>query len=431
MELTQAYPRLAKQHKYEVFFTTIRYDRYYRSAAFQWYHTFIPMTRIHKIYLSNFLTGLVFWYGIEKLFMRSIGIDAVGVGVATAVYLIFNLLCDIPAGIVADKWSRKGVLITSALALAICSALLGNSHSLFVYAIGELFYGLYIVSTSGTYAAITYDILHEEGRAEQYSKIAGRAYALFLIGASVANVVSGFLAHHFGYRFTYFVTIASCVVNVALLLSLREPTFHKAEKKERMLRQLKAITITLGRVQLVRSLTIILTALAIAELFKSEFGQLYMLRYFSAPQIIGLLWAAYAFTWALGSLIAHHMRTRLSLLILGTTVPFILMAFIDTWISVALFMVQSVASAALINQIETRIQEQTPSNVRASILSVVSTFGRMAAVPASFVLGWIFRDFNALWAMRCVAIIAIFVLGYWLVIRPKVGVNTTSVKSSA
>ncbi|HEX3568419.1 MAG TPA: MFS transporter [Candidatus Saccharimonadales bacterium] len=389
------------------------------------------MTRIHKIYLSNFLTGLVFWYGIEKLFMRSIGIDAVGVGVATAVYLIFNLLCDIPAGIVADKWSRKGVLITSALALAICSALLGNSHSLFVYAIGELFYGLYIVSTSGTYAAITYDILHEEGRAEQYSKIAGRAYALFLIGASVANVVSGFLAHHFGYRFTYFVTIASCVVNVALLLSLREPTFHKAEKKERMLRQLKAITITLGRVQLVRSLTIILTALAIAELFKSEFGQLYMLRYFSAPQIIGLLWAAYAFTWALGSLIAHHMRTRLSLLILGTTVPFILMAFIDTWISVALFMVQSVASAALINQIETRIQEQTPSNVRASILSVVSTFGRMAAVPASFVLGWIFRDFNALWAMRCVAIIAIFVLGYWLVIRPKVGVNTTSVKSSA
>jgi MFS family permease len=389
------------------------------------------MTRIHKIYLSNFLTGLVFWYGIEKLFMRSIGIDAVGVGVATAVYLIFNLLCDIPAGIVADKWSRKGVLITSALALAICSALLGNSHSLFVYAIGELFYGLYIVSTSGTYAAITYDILHEEGRAEQYSKIAGRAYALFLIGASVANVASGFLAHHFGYRFTYFVTIASCVVNVALLLSLREPTFHKAEKKERMLRQLKAITITLGRVQLVRSLTIILTALAIAELFKSEFGQLYMLRYFSAPQIIGLLWAAYAFTWALGSLIAHHMRARLSLLILGTTVPFIFMAFIDTWISVALFMVQSVASAALINQIETRIQEQTPSNVRASILSVVSTFGRMAAVPASFALGWIFRDFNALWAMRCVAIIAIFVLGYWLVIRPKVGVNTTSVKSSA
>lgn len=37
----------------------------------------MKMTRIHKLYISNFLTGLVFWYGIEKLFMRSIGIDAI------------------------------------------------------------------------------------------------------------------------------------------------------------------------------------------------------------------------------------------------------------------------------------------------------------------------------------------------------------------
>ncbi len=67
-------------------------------------------SQIPKIYLSNFLTGLVFWYGIEKLFMRSIGIDAVGVGIATAVFIGFNLIFDIPAGILADKWSRKGML---------------------------------------------------------------------------------------------------------------------------------------------------------------------------------------------------------------------------------------------------------------------------------------------------------------------------------
>src|SRR5580698_9034378 len=126
------------------------------------------MTRIRRLCISNFLTGLVFWYGIEKLFMRSIGIDAVGVGITTAVFLVFNLIFDIPAGILADRWSRKGVLIISALSLAVCSFLLGSSHGLLLYAVGELFYGMYIVSTSGTYTAIIYDILHEENRSDQY-----------------------------------------------------------------------------------------------------------------------------------------------------------------------------------------------------------------------------------------------------------------------
>src|SRR5687768_16418157 len=131
----------------------------------------MKLSRIHKIYLSNFLTGLVFWYGIEKLFMSSIGIDAVGVGWATAVLLGFNLIFDIPSGISADRWRRKGMLIVSAIALALCSVVAGVSNGLWRYIMSDVLYGVYVVATSGTYQALTYDILHEEGRADQYSKI--------------------------------------------------------------------------------------------------------------------------------------------------------------------------------------------------------------------------------------------------------------------
>lgn len=161
--------------------------------------------QITKLYLSNFLTGLVFWYGIEKLFMTSIGIDAVGVGVATAIFLAFNLVFDIPSGILADRWSRKGMLFVSAVSLAICSVTLGLSNGLEMYIIGYLFYGMYVVSTSGTYQAIIYDSLYEEGRPEQYSKTMGQAYALFLVGAGVANIASGFIASHFSYSSAFFI----------------------------------------------------------------------------------------------------------------------------------------------------------------------------------------------------------------------------------
>lgn len=371
------------------------------------------ITRIGKIYLSNFLTGLVFWYGIEKLFMGSIGINAVGVGIATALFLGFNLIFDIPSGMLADRWSRKGMLIVSALALALCSVILGSSNGLPQYALGYVFYGIYVVATSGTYQAVTYDILHEEGRPDQYSKIGGRAYALFLAGAGVANVASGFIAAHSTYRVTFFITVASCLLNVLLILTIKEPAFHKAEAKAHMLSRLKGATKALVRIKLLRILAIIMSALAVVELFKSEFGQLYMLRYVSDSQVIGLLWAAYAFTWALGSIIAHRLRSRLTVLVVATTLPFILMAFIDNAFSLILFMVQAVASAALLNQIETRVQENTPSSVRASILSVLSALGRAVSIPASFVLGWLFVKLGGLWSVRFVAGIALIVLLYW------------------
>ncbi|MCU0667579.1 MAG: MFS transporter, partial [Patescibacteria group bacterium] len=348
------------------------------------------LTQIQKLYLSNFLTGLVFWYGIEKLFMASIGIDAVGVATATAVMLGFNLIFDIPSGIIADKWSRKGMLFVSAVALGVSSVILGISNGIEMYILGYIIYGIYVVASSGTYQAIIYDSLHEEDKADQYSKVVGRAYALFLAGAGLANVASGFIANQFSYSATFYITVTSCLLNALLIISLREPKYHKAENKERVIRQLGKTVKLLVNKKLLLSLAIVMSSLAVVELFKDDFGQLYMLRYITEPRLMGLLWAAFAFAWALGSLIAHRLRAKIDSLIVLTVLPLIFMSFIDNWFSLILFMVQAVATAALFIQIETRVQENTPSSVRASVLSVLSALGRAIAIPSSFIIGWIF-----------------------------------------
>lgn len=375
--------------------------------------------QIKKLYLSNFLTGLVFWYGIEKLFMRSIGISPVGIGTATAVLTIFLVIFDIPAGMLADKWSRKGTLVISALALATCSLLAGKSDGLTLYIVAELFYGVYVVTSSGTYGAIIYDSLHEEGKASDYSRINGRIYAMFLFGAGVGNIASGFLAHQFSFRTSYLLTIIPCLLNAGVILSMHEPKFHKSVEPERLLRLAGKATVVIARIKLVRSLAIFLTFLAIVELFKLEFGQLYMFRYVTAPQAIGILWAVYAFSMSFGSLIAHRFKARTNTLIAATVLPLILMSFVDNRISLVLFMFQAIASAALINQIDTRIQEHTPSNVRASVLSVISTLGRFVSVPFSFILGGVFRDYTGLVAVRLIAIIATLALIFWLIATRK------------
>jgi len=195
---------------------------------------------------------------------------------------------------------------------------------------------------------------------------------------------------------------------------MREPAFHKPEKKEKVLSQLGGITKDMARIKLLRNLTIIWTSLTVVELFKADFGQLYMLRYVSAPQLLGILWAIYAFTWSLGSLIAHRLHARLNMLVFISVLPLVAMAFIDARISLVLFMIQAVAAAALFNQIETRVQDATPSHVRASILSVISSLGRLVSIPASLLIGWLIHQYNAFVALQVIAILAVVTLIYWL-----------------
>ena len=186
----------------------------------------MKLTQMQKVYISHVLTGLVFWYGIEKLFMQSIGINAFGIGLVSVLTLIITLFFDIPSGILADKWSRKGTLILSAISLATSSFILGTSNNLSMYLLGAVFYGFYIVCTSGTYQAVIYDSLKEEGRAGDFSKVFGRAHALFLVSAGVANIFSGFLASALDFRFTFYITIVSCLLNILILLSLHEPKIY-------------------------------------------------------------------------------------------------------------------------------------------------------------------------------------------------------------
>lgn len=370
---------------------------------------------ILKLYFASFFMGLIFWYGIEKLFMQSIGLDATQIGGIIAAILGFNFLFDIPSGIIADRWSRKGVLVLSLLAMILCCFILGNANSFTSYLIGySIFGGLFVVGTSGTSASIVYDTLYEQGRSNLYSKIMGRTYAFYLAGIAVANIASGFLAQLLDFRANYFLTILSCVIAIAIILTIEEPTFHKKEQKERILLQLGVATKTMMKSKMILTLAIILSAFTVVQVFKNDFGQLYILRYISEPEFIGLLWAGGALSWATGNLIAHHFKARLTTLMLVTVFPLIVMSFVDNWFSLALFMIQQVAMSALFNQIETRVQDATSSAVRTSILSVLSSLGRCVAVPISILVGWIISQYNVYLALRFVSLIAVGALLYWL-----------------
>ena len=386
---------------------------------------------IGKIYLSNFLTGLVFWYGIEKLFMRHIGITPIGIGIAGIAFYAVELLGDIPAGILADKWSRKGVLLLSALFLAMGCVVCGTSHGLLRYSIGYVLYGLYVICTSGTYQSLTYDVLYEQNRAGDYSKVMGRAYAIFLAGAGVANVASGFIVRFGNLQLPFFLSVVPCLVNLVVMASMHEPTFHKKEQAEQFLPQLGGSVRTMAASAVLRALTVVWCLFAVAAPFTQEFSQVYMLHYTTDPIWLGLLWAIAAFTWAAGSVVAHRARRWLGLAVLLSFGFLIALGFTTRVWGLALLFVQLAVGQVAFNLIETQVQDATPAAVRTSVMSVLSSLSRVVELPCIVLFGWLTARYGVFAMTRVIAVVSVVGVVYWLLAGGRRIKATTAAESLA
>ena len=107
-------------------------------------------TRLLPLQLAVLLQGFMLWTPVEKLFMTEIGFDAAAVGVMAAAYAALVPIVEIPSGILADRWSRRGVLIVASLALALSALIGGLSTGVLSYIGSALVLGVYFAMYSGT-----------------------------------------------------------------------------------------------------------------------------------------------------------------------------------------------------------------------------------------------------------------------------------------
>ena len=131
--------------------------------------------RLRPLHLATFLQGLLFWLPVEKLFMNEIGFDAASIGLMAAAYAAVVPVLEVPSGILADRWSRRGVLMTAGAALAVSALIGGLSHDVPTYILSALALGVFFALSSGTIDSIIYDtVLEETGDSAAFEQHVGR-----------------------------------------------------------------------------------------------------------------------------------------------------------------------------------------------------------------------------------------------------------------
>nr|AFD20751.1 major facilitator superfamily [Streptomyces rimofaciens] len=122
------------------------------------------------------LSNAQFTRGVFVLFLLRGNISLAEVGLLESLFHLTRVLCEVPAGSVADRWGRRRTiqagLILSAAAMP--AFLLGG---MFWYALAFVFQGAGWAAQRGADTALLYELLERTGGTDRYARILGRSHA--------------------------------------------------------------------------------------------------------------------------------------------------------------------------------------------------------------------------------------------------------------
>jgi MFS family permease len=345
--------------------------------------------RLLPLHLGVALQGFVLWYPVEKLFMSEIGFDAATVGLMAAAYAAVVPLFEVPSGVLADRWSRRGVLVAASVALAVCSLVGGLSTNVPTYIAGVLALGLYFAMYSGTLEAMVYDTLLEEtGDSADFERHIGRVRfveSVALVGSSLAG---GALAGLLDTRATYFLTVPFALGSIVCYLRFREPTLHRAQERT-PLRQHLATTFRAAHRRLLPVIALaVVTAMLTQAVF--EFGPLWLVA-LGVPAIhYGPYYAGLMSTLGLGGLLVGWLARPARLIAAAVLVAVSMMVLTvshDFLVVTAAQIVATLLLVALGIHASRLLHDAVPSTVRAGVASGVSSLSWLVFLPFSLVFG--------------------------------------------
>jgi MFS family permease len=345
--------------------------------------------RLRPLYATAFLHSFVLWYSVEKLFMRSVGLDDYLITLATLVYIVVMMVANVPLGLLADRWSRKGVLYLATCALIGSSLVCGFSGGLGVYATGISVWGLFYAAYAGTYDSAVYDVVLEEtGSAEGFERCYGRVQMFEATAFITSALLSAAVARYFSLRVEYFLTIPFSCAAFLTLARFREPGLHRAAARVHLAAHLGQIVrgATAGRAGWI---VLALVANCVVMRLLIEFYQLWYL-----GLALPVLWYGpacalmYCGAWGGGALASRLAGRRTVQAAGAATLVIAFGLFTPSPRLVIAAQVATIFGITVLNIALTRYLHDTmPSTVRAGASSVVSTIGYATFVPTALGFG--------------------------------------------
>jgi MFS family permease len=377
--------------------------------------------RLRPLMVAISLQGLLLWVPIEKLFLTEIGFTPVSIGVMAAAYSAVVPILEIPSGILADRWSRSGLLMASIVALLAGTAICGLSQGVATYIAGASLLGVYFALNSGTVESMVYDtVLEETGHGELFERWLGRVRAAESIALVISALGGGLIAAHTSARFTYFATLPLVAAAVIALRYFREPQVHKAHDPVSIREHLRLALSAITHSRYVAQVAVVSALITMLASAIYEFGPLWLVAMDAPMTLYGPYSAAVFGMVAIGGLATGWLARapRVSLVGVAVLAPTaaLVLAVTDGLAAVVLAQV-AIALALVVAEVRAGqlLHDAVASNIRTGVASGVSTLSWILFVPLAIGFGWVARHLGIHaggWILTAIAtVLAALVVG--------------------
>jgi MFS family permease len=349
--------------------------------------------RLRPLRIALVLEGIAPWVPVEKIFMTQLGFTPALFALMATAYGATVPLLEIPSGILADRWSRRGVLMLASIA-SLASVIVGGlSHNVATYIGSAMLLGGYFAMQSGTVDAIVYDTLVEDvGNGDGFERQYGRIQTLNSIALTASALTGGVIAALVSARFTYLLTIPTSVVGLIALSRFREPTLHRAGEPSRLRAHLAASWHTVTREPRVAPIAITMMLGAATTQMLFEFGPLWLVAAAVPTVVFGPYTAAMTSTLGLGGLLAGRVELDRPIvaagaaatmtacgvtLAVGTAAPLLIGAQV---VLLGLLVTIGIHLSRLLHDL-------VPSQQRSGVSSGIGTLSWLTFLPCSLLFG--------------------------------------------
>ena len=189
------------------------------------------------------LAGLEFtsYFGITSfwiLFFIQNGLSLLQIGLLESIFHGTSLLCEIPSGMLADRFSYKTNLYLARLSSIGSSILiLFGQGNFWIYAIAMIINAWSYNFDSGTSTAFLFDSAVEAGQKDRYLQISSFLSGVAEVTRTLGTVVAGFFIHG-ALAWTYYIAIALSVLSILLIFLMKEPESKSDERNHLTLKRI-------------------------------------------------------------------------------------------------------------------------------------------------------------------------------------------------
>lgn len=341
---------------------------------------------------------------IVVIFYQSHGLSMKEVFLLQSVYSIAIVLLEIPSGYLADVIGRKNSIVIGTVLGFIGFSIYVYAGVFWGFLVAEVIMGFGQSMISGADSALLYDTLLESNQEERYLKEEGFISGLGNYSEAVAGILGGLLAE-VSLTAPFIVQAILALTAIPVSLWLYEPKVYRSSVKPAMSEIWKIVRYCLIDNKQMRSNIILSAITGASTLSMAWFAQPYFKTIGIPLAIFGVIWTVLNFAAGATAQVAYRIENILGLrktVIVATltlSITYILMGLFPSLWALSLLLIFYVARGVATPVFKNTINKISPSESRATVLSVRSFIIRMVFGVLGPIFGWVSDCFGLMEAL--------------------------------